>query len=105
MFDFILYYRILSKNENEEFDESNQILKEVIILIIFSIILNSIYIYHLKVDYNIYSNAFQYSMIIFIFSILIEKICLKNYFYSHQILSFIIIIILYIYFIRLFNHN
>ena len=88
----------LSKNKNEEFNENNQkSIKIIFILIICYLIFNSIFIYLLQVNDNI--NDTEYYMRIIIFLILIERICLKNYFYSHQILSFTIIIILFFYFI------
>ena len=94
----ILFYIIekyLSKNGKDELNEKNQIIMKVIILIICNLIFNSIYIYLLKRNENI--NDVEYYMIIILFLIFIEIIYFNNYFYSHQILSFIIIIILFLY--------
>jgi len=96
----ILFYIIekyLSKNENDKFNEKNQILIPIIILIMCYFIFNFIYLYPIK--FSVPINDVEEYMIIIIFLILIEKICFKNYFYSHQILSFNIIIILFLYFL------
>ncbi len=96
----ILFYIIekyLSKNENDEYNENNKILIEVISLIICYLIFNFISIY-LSYNRNKINEVEDY-MILIIFLILIEKICFENYFYSHQILSIIIIFILFLYFL------
>ena len=96
----ILFYIIekyLSKNGKDEFNRKNQILTKIIFLIICYSIFNSIYIYLLKMKYN--RNDVEDYMIRIIFLILIEKKCFNNHFYSHKILSSIIIIILFLYFL------
>ena len=91
---FYMTEKYLSKNINKEINENNQKLKKVIILIICYLLFNSISIY-LLMDNNIYEVRDYMRMIIFL--ILIERICSNNYFYSHQILSMIIIIILFLF--------
>jgi hypothetical protein len=96
----ILFYIIekhLSKNENEVYNEKYQTSIKVIILIICGLIFNSITIY---LSYNRdNANEVEDYMILIIFLILIERICFENHFYSHQILSIIIILILFLYFL------
>ena len=60
-------------------------------------IFNFINLYPIK--FTVQINDVEEYMIIIIFLILIEKICFNNYFYSHQTLSFFIIIILFLYFL------
>ena len=91
---FYMTEKYLSKNINKEINENNQKLKEVIILMICYLLFHSISIYLLK-NNNIYEVRDYMRMIIFL--ILIERICSNNYFYSHQILSMIIIIILFLF--------
>ena len=97
----IIFYAIekyLSKNEEYEFKEKNEIIKEVMILIICNLIFNFIYIYPMKVEIDF--NIVESYIIMIMFLISIERFCFKNnYFYSHQILSIIIIIILFIYYL------
>ena len=95
---FYVIEKYLSKNEEYEFKEKNQIIKKVMILIICNLIFNFICIYPIKVNINL--NIVERYIIMIMFLILIEKFCFtNNYFYSHQILSIIIIIILFIYYL------
>jgi len=97
---FYIIEKYLSKNRKDIPEEDSQVLtKVIIILMICSLIFNSIYIYKYYEKYTIIQNEVEHYMIIIIFLILIEKISFKRNFYYHQKLSIMIIIIIFLYFL------
>ena len=95
---FYLFERhLVNKNNNNDTNiDSIQIISfKTIMLITFSIILN--FISELKILYDNKENEIYVLASIILFSMLIEIIILKKEFYSHQIISLNIFIILYVY--------
>ena len=98
----IVFYIIehnLSKNKENNLEEENQTSKKGFFLLICCLIFNSIYIYKYYNRSGIIKYDTENYLIIIMFLILIEKITFKNKLYSHQILSIIIFIILFIYYL------
>ena len=92
---FYFYEKYFSKNKINKDNNYYKMNLKIIILIIFLLIISSINEYIL----NLYDVNQKDDFIVFIlFFIMLEKLLFNQYFYSHQIVSIIMISILFLYY-------